>query len=336
MADEKEKLDIEDIKEPEDLDIDSAVSEEAEESVLEEPKDKIVHEEESSDKDVLEKAVDDTKETELEDLPEEEETKGKRKKKEKKPKSGKKNRWVLVTTIVILTALVTAAAILGAMYYLDNRDKVEEQPEEAAEVIVEPEEEVAEEEKFTYISSEVGLNMRKEPDTDSEVLAIIPFGTKIPVLAEQSGWIQTEYEGETGWVSADYTSTDDPYIYTNNTDGFTLTMDSDWVGWKVFEKSTEWGTGIGTAKTYYFALPTTDKTWLDSNVDKGYASFFAVSILTKDQWTKVQASEGPKPAKLGDLDSGKVAVWSPGQAAPSDLEPRFDEVKGIIATFETL
>ncbi|MDD3481218.1 MAG: SH3 domain-containing protein [Patescibacteria group bacterium] len=335
MADEKEKLDIEDIKEPKDLDIDSAVSEESEETVLEEPKDKVSHEKTDERDDVLEEAVKESKvETDNAEIQSQE--KKKKEKKEKKPKSAKNRRWLMITSIVILTALVTGAAVLGAMYYLENRNEVEEEPVTEEQVVEEPEEEEPEEESYAYISSEVGLNMRKEPNTDSEVLAIIPFGTKIPVLAEQTGWIQTEYESETGWVSADFTTTESPYIYTNNTDGFTLTMDTDWVGWKVFTKTTDWGDGIGTAKTYYFALPTTDKTWSDSNVDSGYASFFAVSILTKDQWTKVQAQEGPKPAKLDDLASGKVAVWSSGQATPSDLENRFDEIKGIIATFEAL
>lgn len=334
MAEEKEKLDIEDIKEPEDLDIDSAVSEESEESILEEPKDRIMHhdDETGDEKDALEVAVEES-EKEVEEAEPTKEEKSKRK--EKKAKSGKK-RWVTITVVVVLTALVTGAAVLGALYYLETQNKGEEESQADVQVVEEPEEEEAVEENTVYISSEVGLNMRKEPATDAEVLAIIPFGTEIPVLAEQSGWIQTEYDGKQGWVSADYTTTDDPYVYTNNTDGFTLTMDADWVGWKVFEKTTDWGDDIGTVKIYYFALPTTDKAWSEANIDSGYASFFAVSVMTKDQWTKVQAGGGPKPAKLGDLASGKVAVWSTGQAAPSDLTARFDEIKDIVATFETL
>ncbi len=49
------------------------------------------------------------------------------------------------------------------------------------------------------------LNMRKQPDTNSEVLEKIPNGTQLDIYSsDTSGWYQVTFKDKTGFVSADY------------------------------------------------------------------------------------------------------------------------------------
>ena len=48
------------------------------------------------------------------------------------------------------------------------------------------------------------LNLRSGPSTKKAVLTEIPFGTTLPIYESVSGWHYVEYNGEFGYVSADY------------------------------------------------------------------------------------------------------------------------------------
>ena len=48
------------------------------------------------------------------------------------------------------------------------------------------------------------LNLRENPNTDSEALALIPNGEKVTVTEFSDGWGKTSYNGETGWISMKY------------------------------------------------------------------------------------------------------------------------------------
>jgi len=326
MADEKEKLEIDDIKDPEgteELDIDDAVSEEAPEE-KKESKEEAVEEEtpaaESEEDAVLEKpAVKESKSV-------------------KPKKLGKKN-WVKYLIIGAVVALVTAATVMGVIYYLDQKNNTEEVADTNQEAEVETdatlEEEEAEEvtEKSLYISSEVGLNLRETPDTKAKVLIIIPYATKIVVLEEQTGWVKTTYDGKTGWVSVDYTQATNPLVYENETYGFGLTFKASWAGYKFFEAN---NSGSTTVKTYYVALPTTDTAWDETSVGitKGYASLFVMGVYTKAEWAEMAGGE-ILPAKLGEGDK-YVYTYLPGQAHATDLKTQYGEISDIIKTFEVL
>lgn len=319
----KEKVEIEDIIGEDELDIEDAVSEgkEPAPAVLEKTDEKVADVvDEMADtekKDVLEKAVEEAPKEEAEEKP----------KKTKKKKSDKKD--LKIAGLIMLTVLVTAAVVLGVIYYLDQQKEVEEEVKE--EVVEEIKEEL--EEGYVYISSEVGLNMREEPNTDSKVLAIIPYATKITILSEKTGWIETEYQNEKGWVSADYTTKENPSVYENSAYGFSFTFKPSWAGYKFFETNSNEGTAVAG---YYVALPTTDTSWKEpGGVDAGYASLFAMAIYTPAEWAKLEAQDGPKPAKLGE-SSKYVYTYLPGQAHPKDLGAQYNEINDIIKTFELL
>lgn len=316
-----EKLEIEDIKDPdekiEDLDLEEAVSEETEPTVeKEESKQEEPAKEEKPEPtppaEEVEEVIEKTSEI----------------KKLKKPFFSKS------VLIIVLLVIVAAALILGGVYYYLNNKKAAETTTETPQVTEGEEETVSEEpvstDVYRYVSEPVGLNLRKDPNTNGELVALMPFGSKLKVLDEQNDWLQVEYDGKTGWCAKLYTSTTNPLVYQNSDYGFELTFPQSWAGYKFFKKSIS-----GSAATYYVGLPTTDTTWTDSGVDKGYASFFAVSVYTSAQWSTIAAEDGPTPTKLGEK-SGYVFAWSSAQSTPSDLESKFNDTKTIIATFKTL
>ena len=325
MADEKEKLEIDDIKDPEgmeELDIDDVVSEEAPEE-KKEPKEEVAEEEvpvtESEEDAVLEKPAKEPKSV--------------------KPKKSGKKDWVKYLIIGVVIALVAAAAVMGVIYYLDQKNNIEEVADTNQKAEVETDvaleegetEEVAE--KSLYISSEVGLNLRETPDTKAKVLIIIPYATKIVVLEEQTGWIKTIYDNKTGWVSTDYTQATSPLVYENETYGFGLTFKVNWAGYKFFEANNADST---TVKTYYVALPTTDAAWDEttSGITKGYASLFVIGIYTKAEWAEMAGGK-ILPAKLGEGDK-YVYTYLPGQTHATDLRMQYGEIGDIIKTFKVL
>lgn len=55
-----------------------------------------------------------------------------------------------------------------------------------------------------------GVNLRAEPNTDCKILTMLVEGTPLTLLGEEDGWAQVEYNGEQGYVSADYITDVDP------------------------------------------------------------------------------------------------------------------------------
>lgn len=323
---EEEKLEIEDIKDPdieEELDIDKAVSEETPEEVGE-----TIEKVEESEPEEKEAVLEESEEAEEKLLRTE----------PIKPQKQSKKGWIKYAVIGITVALVGVAATFGYMYYLQQKNEKKEVADTDIEEQSAAEPEATEEatqptEEFLYINSEVGLNLREAPNTKAAALAIIPFGTKITVIEKQTGWVKTTYDSKTGWVSVDFTQAADPLIYTNNTYGFGLTFNARWAGYKFIEYN---HSGSTTAATYYVCLPTTDKAWdeTSSGIPKGYASLFVMGVYTKAEWTKLAGGE-MLPAKLGESEK-YVYTYLPGQAYATDLKTQYGEVSTIIKSFEVL
>lgn len=326
MAKEDEKLDIDDIKEPEDgLDIEEAVSEESDskndleqEDVEKEEETKKEIPEAEDDKDVLEKVVAETE-------PEKDVI--------KKDSSNKKRKfnWKIfgIVTVIIL---IVAAAVLGGIYYFMKYKKDTKQPEtttqetKTEESTEKPKTETRESGNYVYVNSETGLNLREEPNTSAKIIVIIPWGTKLPILEEKTGWYKTEYSGKQGWINKDYVQAKNPQIYENTEYGFSLTFPLTWGGYKLTKKT------VDGVIVYYVGLPTTDKNWVESSMESGYASLFAISVYTKAQFTQAQSMEMP-PSKLAEKGD-YVFSSSHGQATPTDLADKFNDVNSIIQTFK--
>jgi hypothetical protein len=50
------------------------------------------------------------------------------------------------------------------------------------------------------------VNLRESPDLDAELLLTIPFDTVVSLFAqsEDGEWWFTEYEGQAGWLKAEF------------------------------------------------------------------------------------------------------------------------------------
>jgi len=245
----------------------------------------------------------------------------------------KKKTWLVVLVTVIVLALLAAGGYVAwKSYQADKTLKAEEKIETPVTTDTKTTNTTtAPTEQIMYISATEGLNLRKEASSSAEVLAIIPFGTKLTVLETSGDWYKTTYDSKTGWVAKLFTSETDPLVYKNTTYGFQVTFPATWA-YKFFPIAAE----NGVTAAYYVAVPTTDTTIDESSmgVDKGYQSLFAVSVYTPSQWDVVQAAEGPKPTLATQNASYVVGYSMPNGIPGSDLAARVAEAKSVIATIK--
>jgi len=54
------------------------------------------------------------------------------------------------------------------------------------------------------VTANTRLNVRPEPNTNGDPIGSISAGTPYPLVGQQDGWYAIAYNGQTGWVSADY------------------------------------------------------------------------------------------------------------------------------------
>lgn len=73
---------------------------------------------------------------------------------------------------------------------------------------------------FKYGWTTSNLNIRKEPNLNSEILYVLEFNTCIQYLKINDKWLQVKYRGLSGYVSSDYISDKEclytEYYITNN------------------------------------------------------------------------------------------------------------------------
>jgi hypothetical protein len=87
-----------------------------------------------------------------------------------------------------------------------------------------------------YINASGGLSLRKSPSSTSARLVVIPNDTKLTAASTLDGWYQVTYDGQTGWVSAEYTTTQAPTVATDPTAGWSTFSGADYsvkypLGW---------------------------------------------------------------------------------------------------------
>lgn len=239
----------------------------------------------------------------------------------------KKIWWIIGIVVVILVLAGGGYAIWGT--YQADQDLA--QDEKKIETTPQTEKPDSSSEKTVYVSAEGGLNLRKAPDAAVEKLATIPNDTKLIVLEEKDGWYKVEYSGQTGWVSKEFTTDKSALAYDNSEYGFSLTFPTSWTGYKFYKKASDDGSVV-----LYAELPTKDTLYAEgSSSDPGYASMFAISVLTQAQWDAVKNSEGIKPTYLGQNEKF-IFASSSAQANPTDLASQFKEIKSVLDTFQAI
>ncbi len=54
------------------------------------------------------------------------------------------------------------------------------------------------------ITADGGLNLRETPSASGRIILTVPEGTLVNLSTKQDQWYKTTYQGQTGWISADY------------------------------------------------------------------------------------------------------------------------------------
>ncbi|MBQ2901857.1 MAG: SH3 domain-containing protein [Agathobacter sp.] len=76
---------------------------------------------------------------------------------------------------------------------------------------------VAAEKRVATVTTPERLNLRREANTSSSVLISLPSGAKATVVDESiEGWIGVQYNGKTGYISAQYATVETTYSYAES------------------------------------------------------------------------------------------------------------------------
>ena len=54
------------------------------------------------------------------------------------------------------------------------------------------------------VQTRTGVNLRKEPNTECEVLTVLDQGTMLELIGEEDGWAVVDYQGQIGYVKIEY------------------------------------------------------------------------------------------------------------------------------------
>ena len=54
------------------------------------------------------------------------------------------------------------------------------------------------------VQTTTGVNLRKEPNTECEVLTVLDQGTMLELIGEEDGWAVVDYQGQIGSVKIEY------------------------------------------------------------------------------------------------------------------------------------
>ena len=54
------------------------------------------------------------------------------------------------------------------------------------------------------VQTTTGVNLRKEPNTECEVLTVLDQGTMLELIGEEDGWAVVDYQGQIGYVKSEY------------------------------------------------------------------------------------------------------------------------------------
>lgn len=126
-------------------------------------------------------------------------------------------RIIFAVVLLVLIALIVGAVILIRGHMAEKsaqesqsaivtEDSQEQQPVVDTQA-VEPEittEDTQEPEPNPVVQTTTGVNLRKEPNTECEVLTILEQGTMLELIGEEDGWAVVDYQGQIGYVKSEY------------------------------------------------------------------------------------------------------------------------------------
>lgn len=117
----------------------------------------------------------------------------------KRPLTSKRKR------AIVAGVLAASLFLVGFGAYLLNKAKPADGQKSA--IVLETGDRPLKKDLSVYVNAEGGLSLRAGRDSGSTRLELIPDKTTLAVTEELDGWYQVVYNGKTGWVSKQYTTT---------------------------------------------------------------------------------------------------------------------------------
>ena len=113
---------------------------------------------------------------------------------------------IITAVIMIVSSHRKAAKLEEELQQLQEETKqqeeqVDQNTEDSSYVVSPPVEEPVME---VYVRATANVNLRTEAITESEVILTIESGTEMVLVSEENGWALVSYDGQTGYVSADF------------------------------------------------------------------------------------------------------------------------------------
>ena len=154
---------------------------------------------------------------------------GKRKK-IRLPQSNNKRKKIIISVVLIF-------ALFSIIYGIYKLNSYKSDDGKKQSVKVETGDRPLKKTTTIFINADNGLSLRKERDSKSERLALIPNKTQLEATEELDGWYHVTYNNKTGWIAKEYTTTQAPVkdatsswsTYTNIAQGYKIKYP---LGWK--------------------------------------------------------------------------------------------------------
>lgn len=201
---------------------------------------------------------------------------------------------------IICVALIAVLVLLGGWVSkkLDNGDtqkpntesqiqgdtntQVDTETQSETEIESETESETEEPDIYGEITASA-LKLRKEPNTSCDVLTNIPQGTKVLIIEQLDGWYKVQYDGQEGYVSADWveilesTESEQGANRTEGSNGYVVMIDP---GHQLHGDSTKEPNGPGSSEMK--ARVTSGTTGKTTGVDE-YVLNLEISLALRDE-----------------------------------------------------
>ena len=132
----------------------------------------------------------------------------------------KKQKVAIISVIIIVLALLTVGIIFlsnknkadekaqaekkTAVENVKKEDKASKKKEASEETTTTEESDALDESRAVTMKTTANLNLRKEPNTDSEIIKVISKGTELKKYSEENGWAKVKVQEDVGYVSAEF------------------------------------------------------------------------------------------------------------------------------------
>jgi hypothetical protein len=254
----------------------------------------------------------------------------------KKPLAEKRKRAILIALIII------PLFFIGLGVYMIDRTGPADGKKDS--VTVQTGNQPLAQSITVYVNASGGLNLRADHDANSASLELIPDKTSLTVMEELNGWYQVTYNGKTGWISKQYTTTTAPATDPTKDwasfsgSGYKIKYEPGWKAQDYGANSTLFAsslvafsdqdlpTTLPTGSQFIAPVTVAISTQSLADAEKAYSTISGVQTetvtvagLSADKFTYTSASSSTQMTAIVLAAGGKVFVFSDSGGYADDL-----------------